>query len=252
VETWQVNGSCPFNVPDMFPPISRSPRPQCQLMYIMLATRLDLAYPVGMLACHVSHPSPDHEKALLHLAGYLRQTADRVLVYRKPTVNDTNPGLLEAYTDADWAGEEHPARSTSGMVIYKNDLAVAWGSKRQGIVSRSTMESEYIAMFTATNHLVLLFSLETQFGLKPVRPYIWCDNQAAISIATGGGMNFKCSHFMNIKYHWVRKAFKDNKFHIKYVTSGRHRRPLHQEVTSKPSQRTKRFLHGRLLQTRQH
>ena len=29
VETCQVNGSCPFNVPDMFPPISRGPCPQC-------------------------------------------------------------------------------------------------------------------------------------------------------------------------------------------------------------------------------
>ena len=28
VETCQVNGSCPFNVPDMFPPVSRGPRPQ--------------------------------------------------------------------------------------------------------------------------------------------------------------------------------------------------------------------------------
>ena len=26
--TWQVNGSYPFNVPDMFPPVSRGPRPQ--------------------------------------------------------------------------------------------------------------------------------------------------------------------------------------------------------------------------------
>jgi len=30
VVTCQVNGSSPFNVPDMFPPVSRGPRPQCQ------------------------------------------------------------------------------------------------------------------------------------------------------------------------------------------------------------------------------
>jgi len=29
VVTCQVNGSSPFNVPDMFPPVSRGPRPQC-------------------------------------------------------------------------------------------------------------------------------------------------------------------------------------------------------------------------------
>ena len=31
-ETSQVNGSCPFNVPDTFPPVSRGPRPQCRLV----------------------------------------------------------------------------------------------------------------------------------------------------------------------------------------------------------------------------
>jgi len=31
VVTCQVNGSSPFNVPDMFPPVSRGPCPQCQM-----------------------------------------------------------------------------------------------------------------------------------------------------------------------------------------------------------------------------
>ena len=32
VETCQVNGFCPFNVPDMFPPVSRGPRPQWECL----------------------------------------------------------------------------------------------------------------------------------------------------------------------------------------------------------------------------
>jgi len=56
-----------------------------------------------------SHPSPDHEKALLHLAGYLRHTANRALIYHKPVESEEKPGLIKAYTDADWAGEEHSA-----------------------------------------------------------------------------------------------------------------------------------------------
>jgi len=81
------------------------------------------------------------------------------------------------------------------------------------------MESEYIAMFTTANHIVLIVALKTQFGLEPKRPYIWCDNQPEISIVTGGGMNFKRSRFMNIKYHWVRKAYEKKEFHVNYVES---------------------------------
>ena len=47
-----------------------------QLMYIMLATRSDISYPIGILACHRSNPSPDYITALLHLAGYLKNTID--------------------------------------------------------------------------------------------------------------------------------------------------------------------------------
>ena len=118
-----------------------------QLMYIMLATRPDLAYPVGMLARYTSNPSPQHTKALIHLLGYLNYTSERALVYRKPDEDNKAPGMMHCYTDADWAGEAHSGRSTSGMVIYKNRAPVSWSSKRQGIVSTSTMEAEYISLF---------------------------------------------------------------------------------------------------------
>jgi hypothetical protein len=190
-----------------------------QLMYIMLATRPDLAYPVGILARHASNPSPDHITALFHLLGYLRHTAYFALVFRKPRSDELNPGLLEAYTDADWAGEEHSGRSTSGMVILKNGAPIAWSSKRQGCVSTSTMEAEYIAMFTTVQNAIWISSLEDQFGTSQYLPHIWCDNTAAIAIAIGGEMSFKKSRFMNVKYHYTRQAYEEKKITIEYIES---------------------------------
>jgi len=190
-----------------------------QLMYIMLATRPDIAYLVGMLARHASNPSPDHEKALLHLVGYLLRTKNTVITYYKEDDPNLHQGILDVYTDADWAGETHSARSTLGMVIKKNGSAISWLSKRQGCVSTSTMESEYIAMFEASRNAVFLTLLEEQFGLDYFGPNIWCDNQAAISIATGSDLDFKRSRFMNIKYHWVRRAEKKDQIDVKYIKS---------------------------------
>jgi hypothetical protein len=190
-----------------------------QLMYIMLATRPDLAYPVGILARHASNPSPNHITALFHLLGYLRHTAYFALVFRKPRNDELNPGLLEAYTDADWAGEEHSGRSTSGMVILKNGTPIAWSSKRQGCVSTSTMEAEYIAMFTTVQNAIWISSLEDQFGTSQYLPHIWCNNTAAIQITTGGEMAFKKSRFMNVKYHYTRQAYEEKKITIEYIES---------------------------------
>ena len=101
-----------------------------QLMYIMLATHPDLAYPVGMMARHASNPSPNHEKALLHLVGYLLRTKNLILTYsHKVDDSKNNPGIMEVYTDADWAGETHSGRSTLGMIIQKNGSAISWLSK---------------------------------------------------------------------------------------------------------------------------
>ena len=190
-----------------------------QLMYVMLATRPDISYPVGILARHASNPSSDHVDALLHLAGYLKNTIDLAIAYRKPKDDDRTPGILEAYTDADWAGEEHSGRSTTGFVITKNGSPVCWSSKRQGVVSTSTMELEYIAMFTTVQHALWIASLEDQFGTSRYNPHVWCDNKAAIQIATGSEISFKRSRFMNVKYHYVREAYENERITIQWVES---------------------------------
>ena len=109
-------------------------------MYIMLATCPDLSYPVGILACHASNPSSQHEDTLFHLLGYLAYTIDDSLIYKKDRENEDDPGIMDCYSDADWAGEEHSGCSTSGMINIKNGAAISWDSKRQGVVSvRATL-----------------------------------------------------------------------------------------------------------------
>ena len=197
-----------------------------QLMYIMLATRPELSYPVGILARHASNPLSQHEDALFHLLGYLAYTIDDTLIFRKDRENKDNPGIMDCYSDADWAGEEHSGRSTSGMINIKNGAAISWGSKRQGVVSTSTMEAEYIALFSTTQNAVWLSSLENQFHLEtikspePYTPNVYCDNEAALTVARGGDMSsFKRSRFMNIKYHYVRHVVETSEIDLHQIES---------------------------------
>ena len=141
-----------------------------------------------------------------------------IITFRKP-VDDIDPGTIQGYSDADWTGEEHSGRSTLGMVVIKNDGPICWGSKQQGVVSRSTTESEYIAMFTVGNHLTWLSTLETQLKFEAsYAPELFCDNQAAIAIANSDeNIQFKCSKFINVKYHWVRDERKRGTFSVCWV-----------------------------------
>ena len=128
---------------------------------------------------------------------------------------------MGCYTDADWAGETHSGRSTSGMAIYKNGSLISWHSKRQGCVSTSTMESEYVAMYVTVQQAVWLSSLEMEFGIPDACiPDIYCDNQAAIAVATGEETTkLKRSRHMNIKFNYVCFASEKKEVNIHYVAS---------------------------------
>ena len=196
-----------------------------QLMYLMMATQPDIAYAVGMLARHASNPSNQHISAIIHLAGYLMKTKQWSLTYRWQTEMFENRinghRFLRAYTDADWAGEEHSGRSTSGYIFLLSGSAISWSSKRQGCVSRSTMESKYIGLFNCTCQFNWFSSLLQQLEHPlPNKQFILCNNQSAIHITNGAIMDFKRSHYMNVKYHWVRNQVKENDcLTVEYVPS---------------------------------
>ena len=51
------------------------------LMYVMLCTRPDICYSVGMVNRYQSNPGPKHWQAVKHILKYLRRTRDYMLVY---------------------------------------------------------------------------------------------------------------------------------------------------------------------------
>ena len=86
-------------------------------------------------------PRESHLAALKRLLCYVRGTVDYGLVlHRSPSAE------LVVYTDADWAGCPDTRRSTSSYVVFLGGNHVSWSSKRQPVVSRSSVEAEYHAV----------------------------------------------------------------------------------------------------------
>ena len=63
---------------------------------------------------------------------------------------------LEAYGDADHAGDVATHRSTTGVICHFAEGAVFWFSQRQTSVSISTTEAEIVASNEAARELVWL------------------------------------------------------------------------------------------------
>jgi hypothetical protein len=109
----------------------------------------------------------------------LRGTASHRLFYAT-----SSPPTLHAYSDATWASDPVDRRSVTGYCICLGGSPVAWKSKRQTAVSRSSAEAELRALATTTAEIIWLRWLLADFGVDSAHPTILrCDNTSAIQIA---------------------------------------------------------------------
>jgi hypothetical protein len=76
--------------------------------------------------------------AAVRLRRYLKATARHKLVYRRTTAIEP----LVEYADSEWAGDSGDRKSQGGFVFMMNSAAVSWSSRKQTLVSLSTLEAE--------------------------------------------------------------------------------------------------------------
>jgi len=90
------------------------------LMYAMLCTRLDLAYPISVVSQHMANPSIEHWIAVKRIFRYLQG----ILQFKLRFGGLVPQGLVE-YCDADWAGDLEDRRSTTGFVFIMGGGAIS-------------------------------------------------------------------------------------------------------------------------------
>ena len=124
---------------------------------LWVANGTDASFAVNTLAKFTSNPGLVHWKALLRVLGYLYVTKDCCIKYeRNPDVTDGidaqgySRGFLpltelDAYVDANFAGDVDTRRSSTGYVFKILGGPVSWQSRMQTSVALSSMEAEYLA-----------------------------------------------------------------------------------------------------------
>ncbi|XP_019096396.1 PREDICTED: uncharacterized protein LOC109130803 [Camelina sativa] len=97
-------------------------------------TRPDIAYAVNKLSQFMHRPTDMHWQAAKRILRYLVGTLSHG-IYLRPNA----PLALHAYSDADWAGDTDDMVSTNAYLIYLGSAPVAWSSKKQKGVARSSI-----------------------------------------------------------------------------------------------------------------
>ena len=106
-----------------------------------IVTRPDIAHSVSVVSQYMSSLTVDNWAAVEHILCYLKATPGRGILYSNHGHN-----RVECFTNVDWVKSKEDRRSTSGYCVFVGGNQVSWKSKKQGVVSRSSVESEYRAM----------------------------------------------------------------------------------------------------------
>lgn len=186
-----------------------------KLLFISRLTRPDISYTVNALGRFLENPTKIQLIAMQNLLQYLRGTKDMYL-----TLNCKGPTEINAYSDADWAGDKNDRKSTSGHVIYFAESPINWSTKKQKCVATSSMESEYISMADAAREAFYIKKLAENIKQVEINAILHVDNVAAQTIASGkSNASTKGAKHIDIKFHLVRDMFLNGDLDIRRVNS---------------------------------
>ena len=185
------------------------------LMHLMVASRPDIGFAVGMVARFMENPSEKHWIAVKRIFRYLQGTKNYGIEF-----TSGNQLVIEGFCDADWAGDIDDRKSTSGYVFKIAGGSISWGSKKQTSVALSTCEAEYISLSLGIQEGIWINALLKEIlecmNEDSKRLTIFEDNQSCIKM-TKNPINHGRSKHIDIKYNHIRDEVAKQNVQVVYM-----------------------------------
>ncbi|CAI7732749.1 unnamed protein product, partial [Closterium sp. NIES-53] len=162
------------------------------LMYLMICTRPDLAYPLSIIARYVApeRHRPEHWEAATRVLRYLCSTSGMGLV-----LGGRARVVLTGHADASWVDDLATQRSSQGYTFSLGSGSVSWRFIRSSSVLSSSCEAEIYAGAMAAQELRWLTYLLTDLGEAPRSPpVLYVDNKAMLALYQEHRLEHKTKH----------------------------------------------------------
>jgi len=120
----------------------------------------------------MQQPKEDHWHTALRVVRYLKQNPGQgILLSSKCDLR------LHGWCDVDWACCPLTRRSLTDWIIFLGDSPISWKTKKQHIVSRSSVEVEYRSMAMTTCELKWLKGIFSNLNVIHTTPMLLhCDS----------------------------------------------------------------------------
>ncbi len=187
-----------------------------QVLYLANMSRPDISNSVRELGKVASGPTLRHWKSLQHLLRYIVGPVEYSLFYPRQTLKSN---VLLGYCDADFAGDTTISRkSCSGYAMKLGRAIIAWASRTQKMISTSTTDAEWTALYEGMRHGEHIPGFLNELGLDIKNAEWRCDNEAiVIAITTPGHTG--CTRHLDVKLKKTREMVMNNLIKVRYVPS---------------------------------
>ncbi|GJZ16570.1 putative ribonuclease H-like domain-containing protein [Tanacetum coccineum] len=177
------------------------------LMYLT-ASRPDIMFAVCLCARFQVTPKVSHMHAIKRIFRYLKHQPKLGLWYPKDS-----PFHLEAFSDSDYARDNHDRRSTSGGCQYLGGRLVSWQCKKQTIVAISSTEAEYVAAASCCAQVLWMQNQLLDYGFNFMNTEIHIDNESTICIVKNPVLHSKTKH-IQIRHHFIRDCYEQRLINV--------------------------------------
>eukprot|EP00253_Pinus_taeda_P002386 PITA_02386 len=131
----------------------------------------------------------------------------------------TSDFRLVGYTDSDWASSVDDRKSTSGYVFHLGSEAISRASKKEPIVSLSTLEAEYVAATTAVCQAIWMRRMLRDLHYdQEGATTTFCDSSSAIALSKTSIFHKRNKHIY-AKYHFVRDLINNDEIVLQHCRS---------------------------------
>ena len=176
-------------------------------------TKPDTAYAVHVVSQFMHAPRTTHLHAIKRIFRYLQGTLGHGLQVRPAST----PSVIVAYSDADWAGCKDSFRSSTGYAVFFGPNLIAWCSKKQPTVSKSSTEAEYRAVAYIVAETIWIWKLLHALCIHLSTPTrVYCDNISASYMEVNPVQHDRSKHIM-LDYHFVHERVTYGVLVVRYI-----------------------------------
>jgi hypothetical protein len=191
-----------------------------KLMFLALRSRPDILLATTFLASRCSAPTVQDMYKLKRVLMYLNGTQNLCLKLSPPR---KSPLQMYAYVDASYACHQD-AKSHTGVEVTlgPNCGPIYVHSAKQRIVTKSSYESELVAINDALDMVMFIRRLFLELGLIEGPTILYQDNQSTIHVIYNGvGTRGRTRH-IDVRYYYIRERVAAGDIVVQYLASTEH------------------------------